>query len=325
METSIQRSGDRPDLSVVIVNRNTRDLLEACLRSLADTANGLRLETIVVDNGSSDGSPEMVEREFTDIRLIRNASNTGFAFPNNQGIRESRGRHVMLLNSDTVVLPGALDRLVRFLDDHPHVAACAPRLLYPDGRLQPSCFSFLSPWKHACDMLVLDRLFPRSRLFGNQNTWFDYASTAEIDWPMAAALVVRREVIDAVGPLDEQFSIHCNDTDWCFRMRAAGWSIYYVREAEIVHYWGATTERENGAFRMQGEMLRNYFDYFRKHFGRRGIAWFRILLVVGFAPRILVFGVLARFRPSERAGNNVRFFRGMLRAGWTGDPDQFAV
>jgi GT2 family glycosyltransferase len=142
---------------------------------------------------------------------------------------------------------------------------------------------------------------------------------------MAAALVVRREVIDAVGLLDEQFSIHCNDTDWCFRMRAAGWSIYYVREAEIVHHWGATTARENGAFRMQGEMLRNYFDYFRKHFGRRGIAWFRILLVVGFAPRTVVFGVLARFRPSERAGNNVRFFRGMLRAGWTGDPDQFAV
>src|SRR5690606_38053907 len=129
----------------------TRGFLERCLTSLG-SPTPLSLETIVVDNGSTDGSPEMVEQAFPRVRLLRNASNTGFAFPYNQGIALSRGRYLLLLNSDTIVLEGALERLVDFMEHHPRVGAAGPLLRYPDGRLQPSCFSFHSPWRVFCDM-----------------------------------------------------------------------------------------------------------------------------------------------------------------------------
>lgn len=317
-------SGARPDLSIIIVNRNTRELLRACLRSLAEAPDAVSTEVTVVDNGSSDGSVAMVESAVPEVRLIRNATNTGFAYPNNQGLAVSRGRYVMLLNSDTEVRPGALQRLVEFMDEHPECGACGPKLLYPDGRLQPSCRSFPTLWVHFCDMAFLDRIFPRSRLFGNQETWFDHQHTTPVDQPMGAALLVRREVLETVGPLDERFVLYYNDVDWCYRINQAGWSIYFVHDAVVMHHQGVTTRHENRQMQLGVEMTRNVFAYYAKHFGRRGLFWFRFWMVLGFSLR-RVLAVVPGFLSLTRDNDwRQHYQRGALRAAWSGDPDRFA-
>lgn len=274
----------RPDLSIVIATRNTRELLRACLRSIPAGAGGISVESIVVDNGSADESLEMLAAEFPDVRTIRNEGNRGFAEANNQGIAAATGRAVMLLNSDTEVERGALATLVRYLDDRPAVGACAPRLRYPDGRIQRTCFSFETPWRHWLDMLAIGHLVPGGRML-NLATRFDHDATRAVEWVAGAALVVRREVIDRVGGLDERFAIHCNDSDWCYRIHRAGWELHFVHEAEVVHHSGATIRQEQRASDIDEEMLRNLFDYYRKYWGRAGVAWLRLWMVVGFGAR----------------------------------------
>lgn len=316
-------SGTRPDLSVIVVNRNTCDLLHACLQSIAVLPDRVSTELILVDNGSTDGSVEMVEDLFPDVHLIRNESNTGFAYPNNQGLAISRGRHVMLLNSDTEVRPHAFERLVRFMDENSRVGACGPTLYYPDGRLQPSCSTFPSPWVHFCDMLLLDRLFPRSRHFGNMLTWFDHRRTAAVDQPAGAALVVRREVLESVGALDERFTIYYNDVDWCFRIHRAGWQICFVHDAEIVHHQGVTTRNENRRMQLTAEMLRNQFDYYRKYFGERGLLWLRVWMGLGFSMRRVLFFLPDLLSSGEGSRWRRRYHLGAIRAAVSGDPNQF--
>jgi GT2 family glycosyltransferase len=313
---------DRPDLSIIIVNRNTCALLRDCLGSIRDLPDRVSREVVVVDNGSSDGSVGMVEQDFPGVVLIRNEVNTGYAYPNNQGLALSRGRHLLLLNSDTVVRPHALSRLVEFMDANPRVGACGPALYFPDGRMQRSCYSFPSPRTYLAAMLTLDRVFPRSRLFGNQNTGFDHDRTAPVDALLGAALLVRRAVLEEVGPLDERFRIHYNDFDWCRRIRQAGWEIYFVREAEVVHHCQATTKAENRDLRLEEELLRNLFGYYEKHFGRRGVRWVRLAMLVGWGGRHLLFGTLGALRRREDPIRG-RHRRGMVRAAWTGDPGQF--
>ena len=314
-----------PDLSVIVVNRNTRELLLACLGSLFDGAAPLRIEVIVVDNASTDGSVPSVESRFPQVRLIRNDTNTGFAHPNNQGIAASRGRYLLLLNSDTVVRHGALKRLVDFMDQHPEAGACGPRLVYPDGSLQRSCASFETPWRWFCDMLDLGKVLPRSTALSNLRVRFDHASTSPVDWVMGAALLVRREVVDEVGMLDERFRIHCNESDWCYRMHRAGWPIYYVHSAEVVHYCGETRKREADRSALEAEMARNLIDYYRKHHGRFGVISFRVWGVVGFALRRVKYGVLNSLRPTDRTRTLGEFCRGMFRVAWTGNPDKFGA
>jgi GT2 family glycosyltransferase len=310
----------QPDLSVVIVNRNTRALLRACLESLAIEPDQLSIQVIVVDNGSEDGSAEMVAHSFPEAVLLRNAGNTGFAFPNNQGLAESTGRYVMLLNSDTEVRPGALATLVRFMDSHPDAGACGPLLRYPDGRVQPSCSSFPTPWAHFCDITFLDRLFPRSRRFAGMITSFAHDRTALVEQPAGAALLVRREAIEQVGALDERFAIYYNDVDWCYRIHLAGWKICFVHDAEVIHHQGVTTRNENRELELTREMVRNRLDYFSKHFGERGEQWFRVSSLIGFAAREAVFGIPAALLPSPRTKANARYRREMLRLVWKGRP-----
>lgn len=314
-----------PDLSVIVVNLNTRELLRDCLTSIRALPDEIRWELIVVDNGSSDGSAEMVRSRFPEVRLIENPVNTGYAHPNNQGIAVSRGRYVLLLNSDTMVRPFALGQLVRFMDSHPEAGACGPTLVYPNGELQRSCYSFPSPRTYFARMFGLDTLFPTSRWVGNLQSGFDHRHTAAVDAILGAALQVRREVIDTVGPLDEQFRIHYNDFDWCYRIHQAGWRTYYVHDAEIVHYSQATTRIENQQLRIQGELVRNLFDYFHKHFGNRGVRWLRLWMLLGFGGRYLVFSVVDRLRPGRGDPVAARFRLGMVWAAWTGDPEQFGV
>lgn len=303
------------DVSVIIVNHNTKRLLHDCLRSLAAEAGYISIQTIVVDNGSADGSPEMVKAEFPETVLIRNSGNEGFAKPNNQGLHVATGRYCLLLNSDTVVKTKGIAGMVRFMDSHDDVGACGPRLVNPDGSLQRSVRSFPSLWRHFCDMSGLENLFPRSPVFGNFETRFSYDRTVEVDQPMGAALMVRSEILDSVGYLDEQFVIYYNEVDWCSRIRSAGWKIYFVHTAEIIHYGGKTTEMTNQEFRQFDEMNRNCLSYYEKHFGLFGLLCYRFLLIVGFTARVLLWQIMALIQDSPKVRSRLYFAKRFLVLG----------
>jgi hypothetical protein len=255
------------DVSVVIVSWNTRELLRDCLASLFRHAGDLAFEAIVVDNASGDGSAEMVEREFPAVRLLRSPVNLGFAAANNRGLALARGRYVLLLNSDTRVLEGALPRCVRFADAHPEAGVVGCRLLNADGSLQPSCFEYPSLGNLLLVLSHLPRLFPRSRWLAKERmgAW-PHDSEREVEAVVGAFMLVRREAIAAVGPLDEAFYMYGEEADWCRRMTRAGWRVRFTPEAEIVHLGGASAARAEGLMfrQLQGSTLL----FVRKHHAR---------------------------------------------------------
>jgi len=244
---------EKPEVSVLIVNWNTKELLRRCLLSLFETG-GPSLEVIVVDNASVDGSAEMVRREFPQVRLVANERNIGYAAANNQGAKLARGRYFLLLNPDTEVVGGAIDKLVSFAEARPEAGAVAPKLLYPDGRLQPSVRSFPTPAALLFSALSLDKLLtirrsplaihrpPFASVFGRYRmAWFGYDRVAEVDQPMASALLVRREAWEQVGGMDEAMPIFFNDVDFCWRLKKLGWRIYFLPDAVVIHHHGAST------------------------------------------------------------------------------------
>lgn len=295
-----------PQVSVVIVNYNTRDFLRAAVQSVVEAT--VRSEVIVVDNGSQDGSVEMIEREFPDVCLVRNKTNERFAKPNNDAISIARGRYVFLLNSDARILMGSLETLLEYMEQHPDVGMCAPQLLNPDGSLQRSCRGFITPWTHCCDMLALDRLFPRSTIFArSEMTYFDHQTVREVEHAMAAAILIRREVLEQVGGFDERLTIYLNDVDLSLRVKRAGWRILFLPTAKVIHHLGKTVGQMNTQFALFDEQYQNSFYYFHKHFGRWSVIVYKLLLVVGFIPRTIYWSIIALVRPTELA-RHMRMF-----------------
>lgn len=241
------------DLSIAIASYNTRDLLSECLESLRVHESEVRAELIVVDNGSADGTLKMLRSRFPGVQVIANESNRGFAAAINQAMRAASGRYVMLLNSDTLMLPGTLDQVVAFMDEKPGVAAVGCRLINTDGSLQPSVYSFPSLLKdvlNAASLGTLLRRWPAIRaavtraaahLGQSPSSYDDYARTKEVDFATGACLTVRREVVDQVGPMDDSFFFTGEEADWCYRIRQAGWQVYYLAEATVVHSDHAST------------------------------------------------------------------------------------
>lgn len=226
------------DLSIVIVNWNTQVLLRQCLTSILKDAEALHVELIVVDNASRDSSVAMVRREFPDARLLVNGRNVGFARANNQAMRHAHGRYVMLLNSDTIVRPGALAVMVRYMDGHPAVGALGPRLLNGDGTVQPSAHPFPDVARDtlriasASTWSLLRRL---SRRPSSDAALPASVRTGPVDWLVGACLVVRREAIEGVGVLDEGYFFGNEEVDLALRLRQHGWRNVYLDEAEVVH------------------------------------------------------------------------------------------
>jgi GT2 family glycosyltransferase len=296
------------DISTVILNLNTRDLLHACLASVCAEGSPLRTETIVIDNGSTDGSPDMVTRSFPDVRLVKNQSNEGFARPNNVGMEMATGRYLFLLNSDAAVHPGALGRLTAFLDAHPEAGACGPRLVYPGGRQQRSVKGFPTLWTHFCDMFLLDKIFSQTRLFGRgEMAYFSYDRTAEVDHVMAAAFLVRREVLKTAGMFDERFSIYYNDMDWCYRIKEQDWKIYYVHDAVVTHHGGKTVDAINRDFSYFHELYNNVMLFYEKHYGRFAVVVYKLLLAAGFLWRSIAWTVRWLLFRSQRARTMMSF------------------
>jgi GT2 family glycosyltransferase len=230
------------DVSVIIVNWNTRELLRRCIESVLAQSAPLETEVIVVDNDSQDGSAEMVRQSFPGVTLIANGRNRGFAAANNQGIELATGKYILLLNSDTIVLNNAIARAVRLMPDD--AAALGVRVLNPDGTLQPTCFMYPSALNMLLSSTYLYKLFPRVRFFGRERmTWWDRDDNRQVDVVTGCFLLARREAVDAIGPMDERFFMYAEETDWCYRFGKAGWKVMFTPGAEIIHYGGASTRR----------------------------------------------------------------------------------
>jgi N-acetylglucosaminyl-diphospho-decaprenol L-rhamnosyltransferase len=268
-------NGSNLDLSIICVSWNTASLLANCLRSIAAGVVGLSYEVIVVDNASTDGTRDRVKVEFPDVILLNNDENIGFARANNQGIRHSHGRYILLLNSDTVVKPGTLTTLVRFMEAHPRVAVVSPRLLRLDGTPQPYAFGNDPTLPYLIGRALNHFLFRRY-----PHNWAT-DQVRKVDWVSGACLLARRQAIEEVGLLDDNIFMYFEDADWCLRFRKLGWIIYYHPEVEITHLGGQSLKKNPQARHLYHQSLRYFYA---KHYSRFSSIILRGLLKI-YTPR----------------------------------------
>jgi len=270
----------RNDVAVVVVTYNSEPWLRRCLVSVSD------YDTVVVDHGSTDGTLESA-RAFEHVRVFEQ-ENKGVGAGWNRGIAATTQPYVLLLNADAWVLGDAVERLCAFADERPRAAAVGPKLLDPDGTLQRSVRGFPTPWRLATEFFFLRKLAPRSQALNAfyAANW-DHASAREVEWVMGAAMLVRREAVEEVGPVDEAFVMFNEESDWHCRMRAAGWEVWFCPDAEAVHVGGATTKREWG--RMFQLQVASHVRFVRKHHGDAAAARTRALLLVSLLLRALLF------------------------------------
>jgi GT2 family glycosyltransferase len=280
--TNEQMTNDKIDLSIVIVSYNVRELLSQCLRSLFTGHSSLSTEIFVVDNASFDDSAAMVREKFPQVHLIENKENCGFAPANNQAFPLARGRYVLMLNPDTQVKPGALETLVEFMDEHPRAGACGGKLVYGDGSLQHSAFAFPTLPQIFLDFFPLNWRLTNSRLNGRYpREWYERGEPFQIDHPLGADFLVRRQVAEQVGWLDGGFFIYCEEVDWAMRIRQAGWEIWCVPRAVVVHHEAKSTSQFRD--KMFVELWRARKRLFEKHYSPmfRWLAWRIVRLGLG--------------------------------------------
>lgn len=269
-----------PVLSVVIVNWNTRNLLRNCLASVRDETL-VSHEVWVVDNGSDDGSQAMVRDEFPDVHLIANADNRGFAAANNQAFPLCQGEYVLLLNSDTVVLDGALDKMVAHMHAHDQVGALGCKLLNADGSLQPSAHNFYSTAGSLIENRALTMLWARRYARTPFLEFFDHSIARRVDWVCGAVLMVRRAVLHDIGMLDDSFFMYGEELDWQMRMRKAGHQVWFMPQARIVHYGGGSSR--NAVTQMKKMELENRARFVAKHYPPLSQALYRAKAAAGIA------------------------------------------
>jgi GT2 family glycosyltransferase len=273
------------DVSIIIVSWNTRDVLHDCLDSVFQQTEGLLFEVIVVDNASTDGSAEMVRIEFPRARLIENSCNKGFAAANNQAIAVAKGRYILLLNSDTIVLDHAIDKVVAFADSRPAAEIVGCRVLNPDGTLQPTCAMFPSIWNLLLSTTYLYKLFPHNRFLGREEMkWWGGRDVRKVDVVWGCFMLVRREMIEKVGVLDEQFFMYGEETDWCYRSRNAGYKVVFTPCAEIIHLGGQSSKL--AAAKMTLLRCSSRLLFFKKHKGHFEYTAACLLIALFFLLRI---------------------------------------
>jgi N-acetylglucosaminyl-diphospho-decaprenol L-rhamnosyltransferase len=310
-------SGPRPRLSSVIVSWNTKELLEECLQSLSRSGPPESHQVVVVDNGSTDGSAEMVRSDWPEVLLVGNERNLGYQWACNQGIKASTGDLVLLINADAWVSHGALDTMVTRMESDDSVGIVGPRLVYRDGSWQrwtagraPSLVSV------AAFYLGLERV---SRSLAARSLFLavDTSSAFSPDWVSSACMLVRRSVLDEVGLLDERYLCYMDDVDLCERARAAKWQVWYEPNAQVVHVMGESTRRQTGA--SSPAAIINFNDYFRRTHGRPLATIARLIEMMGFGSRAAVYalrGLLPQGSTSRRqALAHARNARIALRGG----------
>lgn len=279
------------DLSIVIVNWNTGGLLRDCVASALEHSDGLDLEVIVIDNASTDDSMQLLPRDARCTSVL-NDENQGFAAANNQGFRMASGRYLLMLNPDTVVLPGALARMVGFMDAHPAAGAAGPRLLNADRTLQHSCSRLPDLRSLVIETFALERILPGRRAFeGTLMTHWDHDTEREVPQPSGAALLLRRAAAEPLGYLDERFYVYLEEVDLCRRLLEAGWQIHFVPDATIIHF-GGQSSLNNPDVRIVTR-YRSLLLYYQKHFGPGTVVAARVLVATQMLLRVTTLPLLA--------------------------------
>lgn len=274
------------DVSIIIVNYKTPDLVLQAIQSILSSETSLTYEIILVDNNSQDGLIEKVMSEYSFILLVENEENIGFSKANNQGIQLASGRYVLLLNSDTVIRPDTLDVMVTFMDNQSNVGASGCKVVLPNGELDKACRrGFPTPSASFYYAFGFSKLFPNVPRFNQyQLGYLDPNESYPVDCLVGAFMMVRREVIDQVGGLDEEFFMYGEDIDWCYRIKQAGWGIYYYPKTSITHYKGASSRRK--PLKIVYEFHRAMWLFHRKHFKKK----YSILVNVS-----VYFGIVLKF------------------------------
>ncbi|MBN1139088.1 MAG: glycosyltransferase family 2 protein [Anaerolineae bacterium] len=283
-------------LSIVIVSWNTCELLSRCLASIETHPPASPYEVIVVDNASADGSARMVREGFPWVRLIENDENVGFARANNQGIRGSAGRFTLLLNPDTEVRDGALEILVNFLENHPRTGAAGARLLNPDGTLQPSCHPAPTLAREFWRLFHLDAIYPHARY--PMHRW-GQDRPRQVEVLQGACLLLRREALEQVGLLDEDYFMYTEEVDLCHRLRRGGWHLYWVPQAQVVHHGGQSTRQAAGEMFLH--LYRSKVLFFRKHHGPPAARLYKLLLLAASLARLACNPLAWLLRPRYRS------------------------
>ncbi len=291
------------DLSIIIVAWNARELVLDCMASIQAAALEISYEVIVVDNGSTDGGAAAVRRQFPEVQAIGLPRNIGFAAGNNQGLLKMNGRHAVLLNSDTIVMPGGLERCVRYLDENPHVGVVGPQLLNPDRTKQNCIHNSPTLISEIVSQSLLRRLLPRRY----PSKRVDYREPVEVEAVLGACLFVRWEVIQEVGPLGEDYFFFLEDTDWCHMIRARGWKVVHIPDAYVIHLSGESSKKKL-PLRTRIEYYRSRYTFFRRN--RGALAYWALLAIV--LGKVLLGSLLGGRRAAE--------YRKLLAWHWQGRP-----
>jgi N-acetylglucosaminyl-diphospho-decaprenol L-rhamnosyltransferase len=283
----------RPDLSVVVVTYNGRELALATLRSALANTGRIAVEWLVTDNGSGDGTPEAIARELPQVTVVRD-ENRGFAHGNNVALRQARGRYVLLLNPDIEIERGTLEELVGALDARPEVGAASAIQRGSAGELLPSIRRYPTPLRNLCEALFGERV-PALRTFQERDLGLDsYLTERDADWLCGAFLIARRDAVEDAGLLDERFFLYSEETDWCLRIRRAGWQIRHLPVMEVTHHEGPVTPAR------VAEECRSRVLYARKHFGRGGALAIHAALVLKHGLRLALLAAPAAVKPELR-------------------------
>ena len=280
------------DISIIIVAWNVRQVLEDCLESVYMQTKGTDFEVIYVDNASEDGSVAMVRESFPEVVIIENDENVGFIKANNQGMEIAKGRYVLLLNSDTIVLDNAIGKTAQFADKHPTAAVVGCKILSIDKTLRRDCFLYPSALNMFLSATYLNKIFAKNRFFGREYmTWWDFDEVREVQTICGCFALVRKEAIDQVGFMDPIYFVYGDDPDWCYRFKKNGWKIMFTPDAEIIHLGGQNTKKAADRFLLQ--LYGSKLIFVRKHLGKLSFLFTRLATGLFFLIRVPYWTIIA--------------------------------
>lgn len=296
------------DISIIIVNWNTKELLLKCVSSIEQEINQYKVEIIVVDNASNDGSVQALKDFYPHVKLIQNKENLGFAKANNIGIKSSSGKYVCLANSDVELRDDCLFRMYDYMDKHQQIAVLGPKVFYPDMRNQVSCTNFPTLWNNFCEASGLHKISHLSKIFsGEYMRYYHHNAILKVDSLVGCFLMVRRNAIDQVGLLDERFFIYAEEVDWCKRFRNAGWDIVFLPDASVIHHDASSSAKE--PLRFSTELLKSQIKYWKKHRSKIAVLIFLLIIVVNHGVRLILGSILYIIKPSQRTENTKRLLK----------------
>ena len=290
----------QPELSIIILNWNTRDLLSRCLDAVTQHVGDICHEIIVVDNASTDGSQALLAARYPNVRLVQNTDNVGFAKANNRGMRESNGRTVLLLNSDAFVTVGALQAMLQVMASQPRAGIVGAHLLNADGSFQASHTAFPNLLQEFMILSGTGRAL-RGPYYPSRGP-DEGKGPQVVDYVEGAALLVRREAFEQAGGLDEGFFMYAEEVDWCYAMKRAGWQVWYAPDAKITHLGGGSSKNRKTA--READLYRSRVRFFRKHRGPLPTIALKSLIYLSVIVKQMVFSLL-RFTTGGRRGRSV--------------------